>query len=70
MKREEADWVVVYMTNRREKAEKAAQTLEAENFLARIYPQGSESASGAFEVKCLMSEALEARNILTEKGIV
>ena len=68
MKKSETAWVVVYMSQRRDEAQRAMDALAAEGFLVRMYPEGAESASGAFEIKCLQSEAREARDLLVEKG--
>lgn len=69
MKKEEAVWAVVYMARRRDRAEEVRALLEGEGFLVRTHPEGQESASGAFELMCLIGEAREARAFLTENGI-
>lgn len=65
----EAKWLVVYLSDSRDRAENAARLLADEGFLVRgDVPGGPVSHSEMYELRVLQAEAQEARQLLIENG--
>lgn len=62
-------WVVIGIVNDRALAGKAKEILLKEGLLVELRPVGKKEAV-ACEILVLESEAMEAREILAERGII
>jgi hypothetical protein len=63
-------WVVISIVRDGAYAQKAKQILDAEGILVDLRPITKKKELGTYEVLVLESEALEARDILTDCGIL
>ena len=63
-------WVVISITRDKAAAEKAKGALEKEGVLVHLRPITKKKGAGTYEILVLESEALEARDILSESGII
>ena len=63
-------WVVISITRDKAVAEKAKGVLEKEGVLVDLRPITKKKEAGTYEILVLESEALEARDILSECGII
>ncbi len=62
-------WVVISITRDRSAALRIKELLEEEGLLTEVRPVATKGKTGMIEIRVLESEALEAREILTEHGM-
>ena len=63
-------WVVVSIAKDKAAAEKAKKILNNEGILVDLRPITKKMELGTYEILVLESEALEARDILSDSGIL
>jgi hypothetical protein len=63
-------WVVISITRDKAAAEKAKEVLDKEGILVDLRPITKKKEQGTYEILVLESEALEARDILSDCGII
>ena len=63
-------WVVVSIARDKTFAQKVKEVLDAEGILVDLRPITKKMEFGTYEILVLESEALEARDILSETGII
>lgn len=63
-------WVVISIKRDKPAAEKAKEVLDKEGILVDLRPITKKKEAGAYEILVLESEALEARDILSDCGII
>lgn len=63
-------WVVVSIAKDKAAAEKAKKILDNEGILVDLRPITKKMELGTYEILVLESEALEARDILSDSGIL
>ncbi len=63
-------WVVISIARDKAAAQKAKDVLDAEGILVDLRPITKKVELGTYEILVLESEALEARDILSESGII
>jgi hypothetical protein len=62
-------WVVVSIMKDRAAALRAQEILQKEGLLVELRPVARKKGTGIYEILVLESEALEAREILAERGM-
>ena len=62
-------WVVISIKKDRESALKEQAILQNEGLLSEIRPVARTKGTGLYEILVLESEAMEAREILAERGM-
>jgi hypothetical protein len=63
-------WVVISIARDKVAAEKAKRILDREGILVDLRPISKKMELGTYEILVLESEALEARDILSDCGII
>ena len=63
-------WVVISITKDKAAAEKVKEFLDKEGILVDLRPITKKKEAGTYEILVLESEALEARDILSDCGII
>jgi hypothetical protein len=63
-------WVVISIARDKPAAQKAKDVLDAEGILVDLRPITKKKELGTYEILVLESEALEARDVLSESGII
>lgn len=63
-------WVVISLARDKASAQKAKDVLDSEGILVDLRPITKKMELGIYEILVLESEALEARDILSESGII
>ena len=63
-------WVIIGLSNDRASAENVKKILENEGIMVKLKPISKLQELGTYEVLSLESEALEARDILSDCGII
>lgn len=63
-------WVVISVTGNVTAARKIRELLKEEGLLTELRPVAKKGKTGIIEIRVLESEAMEAREILTEHGML
>ena len=62
-------WVAIYIAAERRTAEEIVSLLDKEGILVDVRPLAKSNEDGSCEIRVLRSEALEAKEILSENGL-
>ena len=65
MEKPKARWIVISVAHSAEEAQAASDLLTREGFLVRVSAEPADSDVQLYEIRCLSSEAIEARSLLS-----